>query len=323
MKKNKIDGIKAFSDFPFKSCYYHQLISGLSCFGIDKDVTLLNAFVVIGDGFSLNKDGLLNEKEFGKLAGFRRVHCNINKRKLLKCIDGGHPVIVGVDCFYLESRADYYHSNHVNHFILAYGYDLGEGTANVVDHNYLNSYEYIEKEISLDNLLFANRMLKDGILNKKHTCYVLKPARERENPDILSLINEKLIRNNKLKSLSNWNEIRRMMTDNPEKLCEKADTIAAYLSDLRTLYFTLSKTKLFSAGEQRENVSLLTSGYSNILSVFWKIGTQKRSDFVARKSENIMRKIDGITESERKLYDYLLEVKKDETVYPDRSERTL
>lgn len=34
MMKNKIDGVKPFNEFLYKSCYYHQLMAALECFGI-------------------------------------------------------------------------------------------------------------------------------------------------------------------------------------------------------------------------------------------------------------------------------------------------
>jgi len=39
MKKNKIEGVKPFNDFFFKSCYHQQLIAGIASFGIDRDFT--------------------------------------------------------------------------------------------------------------------------------------------------------------------------------------------------------------------------------------------------------------------------------------------
>ena len=45
MKKNKIEGVKPFNDFFFKSCYHQQLIAGIASFGIDRDAILLNSFV--------------------------------------------------------------------------------------------------------------------------------------------------------------------------------------------------------------------------------------------------------------------------------------
>ncbi len=45
MMKNKIDGVKPFNEFLYKSCYYHQLMAALECFGIEAKEVLLNGFV--------------------------------------------------------------------------------------------------------------------------------------------------------------------------------------------------------------------------------------------------------------------------------------
>ena len=60
MKKNKINGVRPFNDFFFRSCYYHQLMAGIACFGIDRDAILLNAFTLIQNNFNAGKEGFLN-----------------------------------------------------------------------------------------------------------------------------------------------------------------------------------------------------------------------------------------------------------------------
>lgn len=82
MKKNKIEGVKPFNDFFFKSCYHQQLIAGIASFGIDRDAILLNSFVLIQNNFDVKKEDFINEKKIEKLLGYKRVHCNINKSKL-------------------------------------------------------------------------------------------------------------------------------------------------------------------------------------------------------------------------------------------------
>ena len=48
MKKYKIEGVQPFNKFSFRSCYYHQLIAALSCFGISFESVLLSSFVFAG-----------------------------------------------------------------------------------------------------------------------------------------------------------------------------------------------------------------------------------------------------------------------------------
>ena len=99
MKKNKISGVRPFNDFFFKNCYYHQLMAGVSCFGIDRDAILLNAFTLIQSNFNVEKEGFLHEEKLEKILGYKRVHCNINKAKFVRCIDKGQPIIMGGGLF--------------------------------------------------------------------------------------------------------------------------------------------------------------------------------------------------------------------------------
>lgn len=310
MKKNKICGVRPFNDFFFKSCYYHQLMAGVACFGIDRDAILLNAFTLIQPNFDAGKEGFLHEEKLEKLLGYKREHCNLNKAKFLRCIDKGQPIIMGVDCFYLESRPDTYQKQHVPHFILAYGYDLENGEVNVVDHQYRNSYEYQEKIISLDNLLLSNRMFRKGVLNRKRSCYILKQKRNIGSFDIWEYIDEEKINNNRENSLKNLNELRRITSYDLEAVQVNVEKITSYLNDLKTFYYTLSKTKFFIvASEKHASIMSLVSAYSNILSLFWKVKAQNNYDYITKRLDSILRKIDEIEALEKSIYDFLLEVR--------------
>lgn len=312
MKKNKINGVRPFNDFFFKSCYYHQLIAGISCFGVDRDAILLNAFTSIQNNFNVGKEGFLNEEKLEKLLGYKREHCNVNRAKLIRCIDKGYPVIMGVDCYYLESRPDTYQKQHVPHFILAYGYDLENGEANVVDHQYRNSYEYQEKSISLENLILSNQIFTRGILNRKKSSYVLKRKKNIGTFDIWEYIDEEKINDNRENSLKNLNELRRIMTYDLNVAQENIEKITNYLGDLKTFYYTLAKTKFFLANQQKqESVMSLVSAYSNILSLFWKVKAQNKYEYITKHLENVLRKLDEIEVLEKIVYDFLLEVRKE------------
>lgn len=311
MKKNKINGVRPFNDFFFKSCYYHQLMAGIACFGVDRDAILLNTFTLIQNNFDTEKEGFLNEEKLEKLLGYEREHCNVNRAKLMRCIDKGYPVIMGVDCYYLESRPDTYQKQHLPHFILVYGYDIDNKEANVVDHQYRNSYEYKEKVISLDNLLLATKMYRKGILDRKRSCYILKKKRDVGAFDIWSYINEERINDNRKNSLNNLNELRRILTQDLKAARENVEKLASYLGELKNFYYTLAKTKFFLANQQKqESIMSLVSGYSNILSLFWKVKAQNNYEYITKHLESVLRKLDEIEVLEKIVYDFLLEVRK-------------
>lgn len=312
MKKNKMIGVRPFNDFFFKSCYYHQLMAGIACFGVDRDAILLNAFTLIQNNFNAGKEGFLYEEKLEKLLGYKREHCNVNRAKLIRCIDKGYPVIMGVDCYYLESRPDTYQIQHVPHFILAYGYDVENKEANVVDHQYRNSYEYQEKIISLDNLLLANTMFRKGILNRKRSCYILKKKKNVGTFDIWKYIDEEKINDNRENSLKNLNELRRIVSYDLDAARENIEKITSYLNDLKTFYYTLAKTKFFLTNQQKqESIMSLVSGYSNILSLFWKVKAQNNYDYITKRLDSVLRKLEEIEELEKVVYDFLLEVRKE------------
>lgn len=186
MKNNKIEGVQPFNRFFFRSCYYHQLIAGLAAFGIPAESILLSYFVFPRKGFEIEKI-VIPEKTLEKVLGYQNKRCNLSKKQLLHNIDKQRPVIVGVDCFHFESRPDTYQKMHDPHYVLVYGYDIDNGTLNVVDHNYRNSWEYSEKIISIGNLLYANKMLRNRPLKRKTTMQILKRCVNKEINDSIIL----------------------------------------------------------------------------------------------------------------------------------------
>lgn len=311
MKKNKIEGVQPFNDFFYKSCYYHQLIAGLACLGIDKENILINSFVSIKEDFVTINDGLFDEKNLAKYIGYKDIRSYGSRKKFIRWIDKHRPIVTGVDCYYLESRPETYLKRHDPHFVLVYGYDLDKDELNIVDHNYMNSHEYIEKVVSFKNIIIANKMFKRGIQNRKYTCHVLKPIRQKKTFDIWDYIDKKWIDENKLNSKKNLEILLNLILTDLEAIKEKADQITRYLQDLKTYYFILSKAKFFSNDEKKHNdISLLISGYSNLLSLFWKMKAQNNYEYAQRKQESIIRKVEEIKVLESKVYDYLLEVYK-------------
>ena len=151
MKKIKIEGVKPFNDLYFRSCYYHQLLAGLNAFNIDKDEVLLSFFYKVLDNFGVKEINFNYDKGFIKSLNYSIKLCNLNKRQLIKWIDKGNPVILGVDDYYLESKEATYLKVHEAHFILAYGYDLDKDEVNIIEHDYFSDYNYKEKVISLSN----------------------------------------------------------------------------------------------------------------------------------------------------------------------------
>ena len=307
MRKNKIEGVKPFNDFFFKSCYDHQLLAGIACFGIDRDALLLNTFTNIQEGFEVGEVELLNEKKLEKLLGYKKTHCNVSKRKLIKCIDKGQPIIMGVDAYYMEMRTDVYQIEHAAHFTLVYGYDLDNAGVNVVDHRYLNSFDYKEEIVSLDNLLLSNKMFRKGTLNRRLSCYILKRKRNVRVVNPWLYIDEKQISNNQVNSLKNLKVLFGIAIGDLATAQNNATKIINYLKTLKSFYYILSKAELFvGSSERQEDVMALVGAYSNILSLFWKVEAQKNYTYITKHSHEILRKLETIEKLEERVYEFLL-----------------
>lgn len=310
MKKNRIDGVKPFNEFFFKSCYYHQLLAGLSCFGIGRDAILFNAFILIKPDFEVQNEIIFQGERLEKMLGYRKIHCNMNKAKLIRCIDKGQPIIMGVDCYYLESRLETYGKENSPHFILVYGYDLIKNEANVVDHQYINSYKYQEKVINLDNLLLANCMFTKGILNRKLSCYILKKRRNAGVFEIWQHIEYETINDNRHNSIENLDELQWMVVHDLEGVAKKVDEIINYFTELKVFYYALAKMTFYEENPEKQEIILsLVSAYSNLLSLFWKVKAQNNYDYITKHLQKIFRKIEEVKTLEKDVYDYLLVMK--------------
>lgn len=309
MIKNKIAGVKPFNSFFFRSCYYHQLLAGLASFEIDLDMIILNSFVFIDEGFSAEDRDLWGERKLARAIGYKNKKCNLNRKKLVRFIDSGSPIIVGVDCYYLESRPDTYLKKNCAHFILVYGYDLEKGTLNIIDHNYINSGEYMEKEVSMENVLLANRMFHVGIYKRKYTCRRLKKVKKKKEFHLHRLINKNNLKSNQNLSLKNLDELKRLCVSDLQRLEQQADKIVEYLKTLKGFYFSLSKRRVFLKDNRMSvKVTEVVNGYSNILSLLWKMRAQGDYTYATKKQDSILRKIDEIQQAEKEVYDFLLEV---------------
>lgn len=309
MRKNKIEGVQPFNKFYLKSCYYHQLVAGLACFGISVEGIVLGSFVFPKKHFEIEKISI-PEKTLGKVLGFQNKRCNLSKKQLLCNIDKQRPIIVGVDCFYYESRPDTYQKLHDPHYVLVYGYDLDNGTLNVVDHRYKNSFEYIEKIISLDNLLYANKMFCRRPLKRKKTANVLKELNNKqENLAVLSQYNHKLFQQAKEDSAFNLEVLKSLISQNSAALSAESTTITQYLEEMKNLFSNFNVVAAFNnSKDYLEALFTIIGAYSNLLSIFWRMESKNDYGFAFRYKENLLSKIDALIDAENLIYDFFTEI---------------
>ena len=170
MRKNIIKGVKPYNHMLFRNCYYHQLISGLAAFNVDSEDIVLSYFYLPYSNFGVED---VEAKRPQEECPYKITDANISKRKIIKFVDSNRPVIVGVDCFYIKERKETYKRSHQYHYILVYGYDLETKTFNIIDHSYLNDFNYMEKQIPIEELIQANRSYKKRLCKKNTTSFLL------------------------------------------------------------------------------------------------------------------------------------------------------
>jgi len=308
MKKNKISGIELFNEFWFKSCYYHALISGLSGLGISKNEVLGNNMIFAKPDFEVDESGILTEKKFEKAFGYKNTCCNIDEKTLAKRIDKGQPLIVGVDNFYLKAREDLYGIAHGVHFILVYGYDFGRGEVNIVDHEYQTDYMFKEKTMSLKELLRANKMYGKMARTKKTTCRALigKKCGKEKNRNIFEYLSEERLRESRRNAEKNLEKLKELVEGEEAFIKNNQEKIIGYFQAMKQSYSCLSKTEFVKTDKEKTVATSRTlSGYSALLSLFWKMRAEKNFTFAMRNKESVFRKIDETKESEAKVYEFL------------------
>ena len=311
MQKNEINGIKAFNRIKFNSCFYYQLITGLSCFDVDQDSLLLSCASYIQEGFKIENNFFLEDKKFAREMGYKINKFRVSKKRLTQAIDKGCPLIIGVDYFYLQSNAQTYMKRHTPHFILVYGYDLNSDEVNVVDHDYVNSAEYVKSRISLENLLFANKMLRRSRYESRFMGYLVKPVTVKKDCSVWDYVKIHELMKNQDAALKNIEALKQGFLTDLDQLQQRQDEIIQYLKEIQSFYLIYSNIACISQNPQRmETVSCLISAYSNILSLFWKMKAQKNYKSAQKMLNAILRKLDEIVRLEECFYTYVLEAKK-------------
>ncbi|MDE7396075.1 MAG: BtrH N-terminal domain-containing protein [Clostridiales bacterium] len=309
MAEKRLTGVEPFNDFVFRSCYYHQLVAGLTSLGVEKDGILLNWFIFMHDDFVTEGREFFTDRALQKALGYRVKKCNINRKKLLRSIDDGKPVIVGVDSYYLESRPETYQKCHSLHFILAYGYNEEQDTIDAVDHSYRNGM-YVQKSLSMQNVLYASRMQHQGVNKSRYACRILQKAQKDESKPLLIWRHIPLsdLEKSRAFSVKNLAELKRLFAHDTAVLAEKSVAIERYCKEMKDFYFTLSKTAPFAAPEFSAAVVGLIGAYNTLVSLFWKMHTKNNFVNTGEALEKILRRIDELGRLEEKVYTRMREV---------------
>lgn len=300
MRKNKLEGIRLYNGFWFRSCFFEELIMAAGIFGIDGRIFLISEFVRYGPNFQiLEGDPLKILKAYG--LSLRRATLKGNET-IIRAIDEGNPIFVGIDCFYYPLRTDLYQKRHEPHFILIYGYDQDTQEFDALDHEYANSLRFHVRKVPMSYVLQAEHAYSEGICKRKHTSMTL----EQKGPRAENIVRMFLKRARLSSSIQNlkfvMTIIRKFVMDGGECLLEKSKELSEYFIKIeqkkRCLYFG----NLFSDSPQIHKAIEKTFEIATFLkSVFYRFFTWKDLAFLEQHRARITEKLDEYEKEEIEL----------------------
>ncbi len=168
MRKKTLKGIKPFNDCWFRTCYYHQLMAGMSYFGVPSEYIVYNFATEIaldkekGDYAYRSKD-VLDEVEFVELTGVREERSKAEDviGFVVKSIGRNRPVIVGQDNYCIPYRPEL-NKTHGAHFVLVFGYDVCNRTFTLIEHSFASGLDFCPRQVSFDIVAKAHKGFCDN-----------------------------------------------------------------------------------------------------------------------------------------------------------------
>ena len=315
----KLNGIKPFNDFLFRSCYYHQLMAAYSRYGNEK-IWLMNHLPV----YSLDKDGITisveevdiyGEREIENITGIRQIKKATSKdiiREIIKSIDYGMPIILAVDCYHLSYREDTYKKRHIIHFMLIYGYDKVKKKliANEPKHHNDAIYHETETDFSDVRNAFESYQKKLYKNQKAGIIKIKKIANKKILPDVGRYKNAVLQNRNKIEQgfydLQKFFNSVLSLLENKDELMLLAQKIIDCLSHLREtkLLQKFQTVLIYGTDELNDTFEKITENAMFMSMLLMKI---KVMNFLNEKSaEKIKQRISDTTELERKVHSFYL-----------------
>jgi hypothetical protein len=298
MKKNILDNIEPFNKFWFKSCFYHALLSGLGHFGIKAYNVLFSELPVFERDFKI--------KPSIKKLNYELKKINIEGLDTVKrAIDEGHPVIIGLDCFYLKTRLETFFKEHLSHFLLVYGYDLEKYIFNVIEHNYANSYRFEKKELDINNVFEANTGFKLYYAKSKYDSYKIVSEYGDDKDVYGELIKSKPFSESFINNIYNMNMLKEHYLKDKKALSEHYDIILNYVIECKNSRQILLEAIKLKNNDDPIVIEKLISEYTLILTILRKARYLNDLSVIEDKRAKLADKIDSIVNNEESLCKYL------------------
>ena len=300
--KNRIEGIIPFNEFWFRNCYYRQLVTGLSALEVDTDKILFNSITFARPGFRLDERGIVSGKRLEAACGYRVDRCELEESGTIACINSGKPVIIGVDCYEIKERKDTYRKKHIPHFVLIYGYDSEAGTFDIIDHNYINDFNYIKKVAYMADIRKAQEGYKKFFGGKTPSCHILQKRRgiKKEIDLISELYKKKQLKASFENSMRNLQMLEGRIDSWNLQTEAEAREIYKYLDGMRSALCCMTKAEggLFLSVQSK--IAELIREYNLLEWTIWRQNKRKR-DFAVKNKQELSEKIMHMILSEREL----------------------
>lgn len=164
-RRYEIENFEPYNDIFNGQCFYRALFSVLKHFNVDVMNLLCNNVYYYGlvhdfedgvyyDYFGMYENPGMDYKNLLAKSGIRMIERN-NVENVIPCIIdsivNNRPVIIYIDCYYEPIRPDMYMQTHMPHSITIYGYDMDTKEFLIIEHDYVNGWNYKKRTLGFDD----------------------------------------------------------------------------------------------------------------------------------------------------------------------------
>jgi len=184
----------------------------------------------------------------------------------------------------------------------------------VIDHNYVNSFNFEKKEISLIGFMEAIDGYDKNLKKETKACTAISLDKhfkgERKNV-LHKIVPSSTVKNKNQKILiENLLRLQDYLYQGENAIAPNYEKVVQFLQKCKQSRSIIFEGFEFIAGMDNngniEKVQRLISEYTFIIAVLWKNNQTKNYDILNDKLGNIIQKLNSIIEKERILYSEIL-----------------
>lgn len=148
---------EGFNEFVYKNCFFNQLLCVLKANNVNPMVIFSNDILLYRLEEEIKVHYQENDvekalKETG-IKVFKEQKVKHIEERIKKAVQEGRSVILSIDCFMEESRAETYMKEHVSTMLVVYGYDEGVDCFITVERKYFDTLSYQVRKMKVSELV--------------------------------------------------------------------------------------------------------------------------------------------------------------------------